>query len=293
MYLQEFSDYLRFEKRYSPHTSTAYITDLTQFSDWLQANVHFNDIKEISHLQIRGWIVELVNSGQTARSVNRKITTLKTYYKFLLRNAWVSANPMLKIQSPRQEQKLPVFVEEQKMENLLEDIEFPDNFEGVRDKLLLELFYATGIRVSELVNLKKQDVNLYNLSLTVLGKRNKERSIPIVIGLKNLIENYLDLIKHMDIPDSGHLFCNEKGRKLSPQKVYDIVKHYLSMVTTAGKKSPHVLRHTFATHMLNKGADINAIKEILGHANLAATQIYTHNTIDKLKKSYNLAHPKA
>ena len=210
-----------------------------------------------------------------------------------MRGGFIDVNPMLKIQVLKQDKKLPVFVPEQKIKDLLEHINFGDDFEGIRNKLIISLFYATGIRVSELITLKKTQVNLYNQNITVIGKRNKERLIPVIPEISKQMEHYLNFITESSIPISEFIFISEKGKKLSPQKVYSIVKQSLSAFTTSGKKSPHVLRHTFATHMLNNGADINAIKEILGHASLSATQVYTHNSIEKLKKSYKIAHPKA
>jgi integrase/recombinase XerC len=226
----------------------------------------------------------------SARSINRKITTLKTFYKYLLRQGLVTENPMLKIQPPKTSKKLPVFVEKEKMDLLLDNVTFEEGEEGQRNRLIIELFYATGMRLSELINLREKDVDLYSGQLKVLGKRNKERIIPFSNELKRTIESY-HAIK--SFKDSEFLLVNSSGEKLYEKLVYKIVKQYLSLVTTIDKKSPHVLRHTFATHMLNNGADLNAIKELLGHANLSATQVYTHNTVEKLKNIHKLAHPKA
>jgi integrase/recombinase XerC len=285
-----FVEYLQFEKRFSPHTLVAYQTDLSQFIDYLEHTYEIKLVEEINHSFIRSWIVDLMNHKISPRSVNRKITALKTFYKFLLRQKIVVENPMLKIQSPKTSKRLPVFVEKEKMDTLLDNIEFGDDAQGLRNKLIIELFYATGMRLSELINLKQSDVDLYANQVKVLGKRNKERIIPFAAELKNLIKKYMDTK-----PDSSMdlLFLSDKGKKMSEKFVYTSVKMYLSQVTTIDKKSPHVLRHTFATHMLNNGADLNAIKDLLGHANLSATQVYTHNTVEKLKNINKQAHPKA
>jgi integrase/recombinase XerC len=285
-----FVEYLQFEKRFSPHTLVAYQTDLSQFIDYLEHTYEIKLVEEINHSLIRSWIVDLMNHKISPRSVNRKITALKTFYKFLLRQKIVVENPMLKIQSPKTSKRLPVFVEKEKMDTLLDNIEFGDDAQGLRNKLIIELFYATGMRLSELINLKQSDVDLYANQVKVLGKRNKERIIPFAAELKNLIKKYMDTK-----PDSSMdlLFLSDKGKKMSEKFVYTSVKMYLSQVTTIDKKSPHVLRHTFATHMLNNGADLNTIKDLLGHANLSATQVYTHNTVEKLKHIHKQAHPKA
>jgi len=285
-----FVEYLQFEKRFSPHTLVAYQTDLSQFIDYLEHTYEIKLVEEINHSLIRSWIVDLMNHKISPRSVNRKITTLKTFYKFLLRQKIVIENPMLKIQSPKTSKRLPVFVEKEKMDTLLDNIEFGDDATGLRNKLIIELFYATGMRLSELINLKESDVDLYANQVKVLGKRNKERIIPFAAELKNLIKKYM-----ASKPESSIdlLFLSDKGKKMSEKFVYTSVKMYLSQVTTIDKKSPHVLRHTFATHMLNNGADLNAIKDLLGHANLSATQVYTHNTVEKLKNIHKQAHPKA
>lgn len=293
MHKEEFIDYLRYEKRLSLHTVIAYSNDLDQFFIYLKSVYSLDDIKEVNHSVIRSWIVSLMENKIIARSVNRKISTLKSYYKFLLREKLLAVNPMHKIQSPKNPKRLPVFVEESKMNSLIEDVTFENDFEGRRNLLIIEMLYSTGMRRIELVNLKESDINYYNSTVKVLGKRNKERLVPLTSGLVELIKEYLTqrnkLIETKDI----FLFLTEKGNQIYPGAVYRIVKDALNKVTTLSKKSPHVLRHTFATHLLNNGANLNAIKELLGHANLAATQIYTHNTIGKLKSVYSKAHPKA
>lgn len=285
-----FIQYLQFEKRFSHHTVTAYSGDLDQFYLFLEQTYQLKDISEVNHMLIRSWIVQMMEQKISPRSINRKITTLKTFYKFLLRQGLVTENPMLKIQAPKTSKRLPVFVEKEKMDQLLDHISFEDDEEGRRNKLIIELFYATGMRLSELINLKLKDIDFHASQLKVLGKRNKERIIPFGNELKNKIRSYQEL---RNTGNNEYLLLTVSGKKMYEKLVYNIVKQYLSLVTTIDKKSPHVLRHTFATHMLNNGADLNAIKELLGHANLSATQVYTHNTVEKLKNIHKQAHPKA
>jgi integrase/recombinase XerC len=237
-------------------------------------------------------MVQLIENDISPRSINRKISTLKSYTKYLLKNNTIEVSPLLKVVTPKTSKRLPVFVGESEASNLFTEIDFPNDYEGSRDNLILELFYATGIRLIELVNLEINSIDNSNSTLKVLGKRNKERVIPFSSNLKLKIDNYLIDREKLKSPDP-HLFLTKVGKKTYPKLVYRVVNHYLSLVTTASKRSPHVLRHTFATHMLNNGADLNSIKEILGHSNLSATQIYTHNTIEKLKNIHKQAHPKA
>lgn len=288
-----FINYLRYEKRFSPHTVLAYSNDLEQFFLYLKNVYSLDDITQVNHSILRSWIVSLMENKISARSTNRKISTLKSFYKFLLREKIVDTNPMHKIQSPKNPKRLPVFVEKTKMDLLLDETSFKNDLTGRRNLLILEMLYATGMRRAELVNLKESDINFSNSTLKVLGKRNKERIIPIAAHLKKLIKEYIDKKEQEISSEENFLFATNKGKKIYPGLVYKIVNSSLKKVTTLGKKSPHVLRHTFATHLLNNGADLNAIKELLGHANLAATQIYTHNTIEKLKSVYLKAHPKA
>jgi integrase/recombinase XerC len=230
----------------------------------------------------------------SARSINRKISTLKSFYKFLMRKGEIKKSPLGKVQSPKTSKRLPVFVELPGIEKLLKEVEFPEGYEGLRDKMIIELFYGTGMRRNELINLKESDVDSYNAQIKVLGKGNKERLIPIHPDLRASIKNFVAEKKRLLENQGEHyLIVSDKGKKLEPTTVYAVVKKYLNLVTTVDKKSPHVLRHTFATHLMNNGADINAVKELLGHTSLAATQVYTHNTIDKLKEIYRQAHPKA
>ena len=287
MHKEKFLHYLKHEKRYSVHTLLSYSTDLKQFTNFLSSEFSVKSIRKVNFQLVRSWIAKLLNENISARSVNRKITTLKTYFRFLIREDIINQSPMQKIISPKTSKRLPVFVEQVKMEQLLNEIDFGVGFLAQRDRLILELFYFTGIRLSELINLKNKDINYSDSTILVLGKRKKERLIP-------LTSDILSKIKKLNASNkSKYLFTTDKGKQISTKQVYRLVNKYLSMVTTLGKKSPHILRHTFATHMLNNGADINAIKELLGHANLNATQIYTHNTIEKLKTVYKQAHPRA
>ena len=289
MLKNKFINYLTSEKRFSEHTIISYSADLTQFLNFINKEFEIStQASEISFQIVRSWIASLLEKGVSPRSVNRKISTLKTYFKFLIRENAITESPMLKVVAPKSKKRLPVFIEENQIENLLNQIKFDDGFVGERDKLIIELFYVTGIRLSELVNIKISDVDFNNNLIKVLGKRNKERLIPLSISIVNELEFF---IKKYDL--NQHLFTNLGGTKVYNKLVYRVVKKYISKISSVSKKSPHILRHTFATHMLNNGADINAIKELLGHANLSATQVYTHNTIGKLKSIYKQAHPRA
>ena len=287
MQKEKFLQFLEHEKRYSVHTIKSYSTDLEQFIQFLSSEFQVNTVKNVNFQFVRSWIAKLLSNNISPRSVNRKITTLKTYFRFLLQENLIKQSPMQKIISPKTSKRLPVFVEQVKMEQLLNEIDFGVGFLAQRDRLILELFYFTGIRLSELINLKNKDINYSDSTILVLGKRKKERLIP-------LTSDILSKIKKLNASNkSKYLFTTDKGKQISTKQVYRLVNKYLGMVTTLDKKSPHILRHTFATHLLNNGADINAIKELLGHANLSATQIYTHNTIEKLKTVYKQAHPRA
>ena len=286
MQKEKFLRFLEYEKRYSVHTLKSYSTDLEQFIQFLSSEFQVNTVENINFQFVRSWIARLLSNNISTRSVNRKITTLKTYFRFLLQENIIKQSPMQKIISPKISKRLPVFVEEIKMDELLNEIDFGEGFLAQRDRLILELFYFTGIRLSELINLKNTDIDFSNSTILVLGKRNKERLLP-------LTSDILSKIKELNTSNKNlFLFTTEKGKQISTKQVYRLVNKYLSMVTSLDKKSPHILRHTFATHMLNNGADINAIKELLGHANLSATQAYTHNTIKKLKTVYKQAHPR-
>lgn len=289
MYFKEFIFFLSSEKRFSNHTITAYKNDLLQFFSFLKKDhLLINDLDLISFKIIRNYIAFLLESDIKARSVNRKISTLRSYFKFLVRMDYLSTNPMLKIIPPKSVKKIPVFVDQDSMLALLNEVSFEKGFIGERDKLIIELFYVTGVRLSELINIKISDINFDGYSVKVLGKRNKERIIPLSNSIANEISSFI--LKY-DL--RTYLFTNLKKQKVYNKLVYRVVKKYISKISSIDKNSPHILRHTFATHMLNNGADINAIKELLGHANLSATQVYTHNTIDKLKLIYKQAHPRA
>ncbi|MCX6251059.1 MAG: tyrosine-type recombinase/integrase [Bacteroidetes bacterium] len=301
-----FIAHLQFEKRYSSHTIIAYRNDLDQFYLFLLVQYGITDISSVSHVFIRSWLVSLMELKISARTVNRKLTTLKSFYKFLLKEGIVTQNPMRKVTSPKTASRLPVFVEKEKINLLFDSVDFGSGFPALRDRVVMEMFYVTGMRLSELVNLQDSDFDFYNSTIKVLGKRNKERLIPFSDKFGALLKTYLSeksafllQLKSLHTPQTSGLsenksfFLTDSGNKIYHKMVYRIVTKYLSFVTTLSKKSPHVLRHTFATHLLNNGAELNAVKELLGHANLSATQVYTHNTIERLKTIYKQAHPKA
>jgi len=284
-----FLEYLKFEKRYSIHTITAYKTDLSQAENYVKSTFDVT-LKAATHSMIRSWMVFLIESGTEPRSVNRKKSSLKSYYKYLKIAGEIKESPMLKVATPKVEKRLPNYVKKQGMEVLFSEDYFSDDFFGLRDQLMLEMFYLTGMRLSELVGLTNEDVQLDVIK--VLGKRNKERLVPIrkSFGLK--LKRYKELKKEKFPENNAVFFITDKGDKIYQKFVYRKVNYYLGLVTGQSKKSPHVLRHTFATHMLDNGADLNAIKEILGHASLSATQVYTHNSIEKLKDVYKQSHPR-
>ena len=288
MYIDVFLNFIKTEKRLSSHTVKSYSSDLKQFSKYLSKECNINsDINQVNFQTIRSWIVFLLENNINPRSVNRKISVLKSYYKFLIQEGILSYNPMIKIISPKTSKRLPSFVDKDDIQNLLDKVKFENNYIGNRDRLIIEFFYVTGIRLSELINIKISDIDFKNNYIKVLGKRNKERLIPLSNNMTNKLKNYVNE-NHI----SEYLF-NNKGKKMYSKLVYRLVKKHLNLVSSIDNKGPHVLRHTFATHMLNNGADINAIKELLGHSNLNATQVYTHNSIEKLKSVYNQAHPRA
>lgn len=292
MYIDAFIRYLSNEKRYSKHTVRSYKNDLEQFVAFCQSvESNFNPVASDHHI-IRRWIIFLMEDGISSRSVNRKITTLKTFFKFLYREGIIDRMPTDKVVVPKMSKPLPYFVGQNAMNQIFDQIIFPDTFEGMRDRTILLAFYATGMRLSELVHLKINDIDFGLGQLKVLGKRNKERIIPFGIELSTELKRYIESRAALECPHP-FLFVTKDGNPIYDRLVYKIVNESLSTVTTLDKKSPHVLRHTFATQMLNNGADINAIKELLGHANLSATQIYTHTTFEKLKNIYNQAHPRA
>ena len=294
--IERFVNFLRVEKRFSKHTVTAYSTDIEQFSIYLIAQYQIKDLAECSHFIIRSWIVSLIEAEIDPRTVNRKVTTLRTFYRFLLKEGKILRSPMLKVQAPKVAKKLPEYVDEPKMEQLLSSKKESETFEDFRNNLIIDFFYRTGVRLSELIGVKIEDVNLHNLTITVLGKRNKIRQIPFTLNFKNEIKNYLILrAAFMQEKEKNNqlFFVDNSGNQMYPKFVYRVVKNAITSVSTGKKRSPHILRHSFATAMLNHGADINSIKEILGHSSLAATQVYTHNSIEKLKEVYKQAFPKA
>jgi integrase/recombinase XerC len=295
-----FLQYLEIEKRYSPHTVRSYSKDLDQFCLFLSTRGIPDDPSGITSNDIRAWIVDMLGdkpvsvAGKiTPVSLNRKISCLRVFFKYMRKQGVVKGDPLEKVVKPKSKKTLPYFVDEKSMDELLDKEYFSNDFSGMRDRTIVEMLYLTGMRRAELIGLRDTDVDLAECTLRVTGKRNKQRIIPIVIPYKRHLEEYISM-RNINVaanPD-GWFFVTGKGNKLYDKYVYNIVNRYLSMVTTIEKRSPHVLRHTFATHMLNRGADLNSIKELLGHANLSATQIYTHNTFEKLKKIYKQAHPR-
>ena len=290
--IQRFLDYLKFQKRYSPHTISGYQKDLTDFFDY--ADEQYNTgISQISAAIVRSWLASLKEKKISSKSINRKISTLKTFFKYQLKGGQIEVSPMATIISLKVNKRLPSYIEEKDIEVLFNHVEFPDNWSGKTNRLLFQVFYQTGIRVSELVNLKTSQVDTSNSNIKVLGKGNKERVIPVNDDLVKQLSVYIQLKKAIPNADQEFIFINERGKKLYSRHVYNVVRQYLSLVTSNERKSPHILRHSFATHLTNNGADINAVKELLGHSSLAATQVYTHNSIEKLKDVHKKAHPKS
>lgn len=287
--------YLRYEKRSSEHTVVSYQNDIVQFTDFLQDINSSVDLLAVTPDKIRAWVIHLAEEEITSRSINRKLSALRSFYHYHTRIGNISNSPMDTISAPKLSKRLPCFLEENETEKLFGPDLFSNTYQGWRDRTIIELFYATGIRISELINLTFDKVNLYDNTIKVLGKRNKEREIPFGNTFKNCYQSYVNFYdeKFNGHTKSSYIFVTDKANKVYPKFVYSIVRKYLDMVTAIDKRSPHVLRHTFATHLLNRGADINAIKEILGHSSLSATQVYTHNSIEKLKSIYQTAHPRA
>jgi integrase/recombinase XerC len=289
---ESFLQYIRTEKRYSRYTVTSYKKDLDQFFEWMQMNHPGMDPEEAVTAQVRGWMVSLIEGGSTASTVHRKISALRAFYRYMRKHGYGNADPMSGVKLPKKPRQLPVFVTEESLDRLLDDYKFGDNFSGVRDRTIVEFLYLTGMRRSELISLRDEDVDLSSGQVRVTGKRGKQRVIPLASGFIKSLGQYLDARRQEGLA-GGWFFVTGRGNKMYDKSVYNIVRRYLSMVTTIEKRSPHVLRHTFATQMLNHGADLNSIKELLGHASLSATQVYTHNTFEQLKKVYKQAHPRA
>ena len=290
--IKSYLDYLSFEKRYSPHTVVSYQNDLEQFFSYLISQYDSPLLHDIKPVFVRSWLAELKGNQLEAKTINRKASTLKSFFKFQMKIGVLAATPMTTISALKTNKRLPEFVQENHLETLFNHVEFTDDWNGRTKRLVLQLFYASGMRLSELINLKASQLDIYQSQIKVLGKGSKERIIPIsnelLLALKTYVED-----KPIKLPEVFNLFTNTKGKPLQQRVVYGFVRENLSLVTTIKKKSPHILRHSFATHLMNHGADLNAVKELLGHSSLAATQVYTHNTIEKLKDVYKNAHPKA
>lgn len=290
---ESFFNYLEYEKRYSPHTITSYRNDITQFCHFLNEVYGSASLTEVNHHIVRSWIFKLAEDGISARTVNRKLASLRALFKFLLKKDSIKKDPTSKIKAPKIKKSLPAFVPEDDLAKLLDQFTYSDDFSGLRDKVIIELLYGTGIRLSELIGLKDPDINLFEQTIKVHGKGNKERLIPLNKSLTKLITIYKGQKELSEGNSDRSFIVTDKGEPCYPMFIYRTVKKYLDMATIIEKRSPHVLRHTFATHLLNRGADLNAIKDLLGHSSLAATQVYTHNSLDKIKAIFDQAHPKA
>tara|TARA_R110002051_G_scaffold55112_1_gene102903 strand:- start:362 stop:1252 length:891 start_codon:yes stop_codon:yes gene_type:complete len=293
MVLSEFISYLSLEKNYSRHTVKAYENDILEFNDFCKAEYDVATINNVDYGLIRFWIVSLSEKQINNRTINRKISSLKAYYKFLQKIGLLNANPFAKHKALKTSKKIEIPFSVQEMQNVLSVIEYTKDFEGVRDELLIHVLYTTGMRRAELLELKVNDVDFENMTIKVLGKRNKERFIPMLLETKNMFSAYFAIrLDHNEINDVGYVFLTQSGNKMYETLVYRLINKYFRIVSSKVKISPHILRHTFATHLLNKGADLNAVKELLGHSSLASTQVYTHNSIAELKKVHAKAHPR-
>ncbi len=293
-HIQDFLNYLKFQKRYSRHTLISYENDLSAFNLFLETEFQQTNIEQIKPAFVRTWLASLKELGHSSKTINRKISSLRSFFKHLIKKEVILQGPMGPISSPKNAKRLPQFVDKKDIETLFTHVAFSDDWQGWTERLILQILYNCGLRQGELISLQQNHVDLPNSSIKVLGKGNKERIIPISSALRASLQVYMQEKKlHFGGVEPGPLLLNKKGNRLYPRYVYDIVKKYLSLVTTIEKKSPHILRHSFATHLTNNGADINAIKELMGHSSLAATQIYTHNSIEKLKDAHKKAHPKA
>ena len=291
--IESFLKYIEFEKRYSKHTVISYKNDLEQFNIFLSNLDQQLNLQSVVYPHIRSWVITLVEDGISPSSVNRKMASLRSYYKFLMKSGALKKDPTIQLKALKTSKRLPQFAQESEMQRLFDLVDFGNDFTGKRDELMMELLYATGIRRSELIALKVDSINLGKSQIKVLGKRNKERIIPLNTEVAELIQKYLKMRDEAFGNTNNFLLLTDKGAQLYDGFVYRKVSRYLGATTSLEKKSPHILRHTFATHLLNNGADLNAVKELLGHSSLAATQVYTHNSLDKLKKVFEQAHPKA
>ena len=293
--IDSFINYLEYEKRSSSHTVLAYRKDLEQAEGGVNISFSIEELSECTHAELRAWIIDLVEQGLSQTTVNRKLATLRSYYKFLMRSKVIQKDPTYKLKSLKTPKKLPEFIQETTIESVLEEEVYEPTFEGLRDRMVMEFLYLTGVRLSELTALKWKDINLHEEQVKVLGKRQKERIIPITKGLQRNMASYRKVFEERfsKIEGNEYFIVSNKGEKAYSMMIYRIVRHYLDLFAQNTKRSPHLLRHTFATHLLNKGADLNAVKDLLGHANLAATQVYTHNSMEKLKAVFEQAHPKA
>lgn len=290
---KSFTDYLFLEKKYSKHTVNAYITDLNSFHDFIKEEFQQENLVEVNYSLIRSWIILLSENNAENLTINRKISSLKAFYKFLLKTKQIEVSPLLKHKALKTPKKIQIPFSEKELDLVINEIKYPEGFDGIRDKLIIDLFYTTGIRRAELINLNVSSVDIQNATIKVLGKRNKERIIPLLPVIVGEIKGYLEQRNALEtIIDTENLFLMLKGVKLNETFVYRIINDYFSTVSEKVKKSPHILRHTFATHLLNNGADINSVKELLGHSSLASTQVYTHNSLAELKKVYKNAHPR-
>ncbi|MCO6476211.1 MAG: tyrosine-type recombinase/integrase [Phaeodactylibacter sp.] len=291
---KSFLQYLQYEKRFSPNTLTAYRKDLEQFLYFTREELGLTSVEEVGHAHIRSWMVHLISQGRSPRTANRKLSTLKAYFRFLIRRNYLSSDPTAKVPAPKVGKRLPGSLKKEELDQLFQRIEFEDGYSGARDRMILELLYATGMRRSEAIALKIRDIDFDSLQARIMGKGNKERLLPISRALADNLGAYL-LERENAFPQAGsaRLFLTDKGKPLYPKFMYNIVHKYLSLVTSNGQRGPHALRHSFATHLSENGAGLNAIKALLGHSSLASTQVYTHNSIERLKQVYNKAHPKA
>lgn len=293
MPVQQFIDYLTLEKKYSAHTIKAYEDDIKSFQVFCYQEFNDDNLIDVNYSQIRSWIVTLVDQGKTNRTINRKVSSLKAFYKFLLKSKQITEDPLIKHKALKVAKRLQVPFSRDEVKHVLNDLDDANDFESLRNRLIVELFYSTGMRRAELIELKLAAIDFANETIKVLGKRNKERFIPLLKSVQETLRGYIAIRKPFDTNNSGYLFLTKKGNKIYGTLVYRVINTYFSKVSSKVKKSPHVIRHSFATHLLNEGADLNSVKELLGHSSLASTQVYTNNSLSELKKVYNRAHPRS